>query len=78
MTTRLHLKCDGCDAETNIERIKKTFVSFSGRDYGLGSWQLPDLDALVEPTGWIWSDPYTSCTYCPECWSSIARAEKFA
>lgn len=78
MSTRLHLKCDGCDAETHSERINKTFVSVSGRSYGLGSYRAPDIDAAVEPTGWVWSDPYTSCTYCPKCWDEIELGERTA
>lgn len=71
MSTRLHLKCDGCNAETHTERISKTFESFSGRSHGLGVWRSPNLDDAVAATGWIWSDPYTSCTYCPTCWEEI-------
>jgi len=71
MSTRLHLKCDGCDAETHTERINKKFVSVSGKSYGFGAYVQPDIEATVAPTGWIWSDPYTSCTYCPKCWAEI-------
>jgi hypothetical protein len=70
MTTRLHLRCDGCDAETHSEPIRKRFESVSGRSYGFGSWRAPDVDAAV-PAGWVWSDPYTSCTYCPKCWAGL-------
>ena len=75
MSTTLHLKCDGCDAEVHIGRISKTFVSFSGRGYGLGVRHNPSIDAAVAPTGWIWSDPYTSCTYCPACWAQIESGD---
>lgn len=74
MSTTLHLKCDGCDAEIHTERISKSFISFSGRSYGLGQWHNPDIDAAVDATGWVWSDPYTSCTYCPDCWKGIVAA----
>lgn len=75
MTARIHLKCDGCEAETHTARISKTFESFSGRDYGLGAWRKPDIDAAVEPTRWVWSDPYTSCCYCPACWADIENGK---
>lgn len=75
MTTRLHLRCDGCDAETHTAPIRKEFVSVNGRGYGFGSWREPDLDASVLPTGWVWSDPVTSCTYCPDCWKQIESGE---
>ena len=77
MTTRLHLKCDGCFTETHSERIKKKFVSVSGRSHGFGSWHTPKIDDIV-PDGWVWSDPYTSCTYCPKCWEEIQRGETAA
>lgn len=75
MTTRIHLKCDGCDAETHTAPIRKEFISFSGRGHGFGKWHNPDLDAAVQPTGWVWSDPATSCTYCPDCWKQIENGE---
>lgn len=78
MSTRLHLKCDGCFAETHTDRIARRFESFSGRGHGFGVRIKPDIDAAVEPTGWIWSDPYTGCTYCPECWSKIESGEEDA
>ena len=31
------------------------------------------LQAVV-PAGWVMSDPYTRCTYCPSCWESIIEA----
>lgn len=72
MTTQLHMKCDGCFVEAYTPRFKKTFESASGRSYGFGSWRQPDIDEVVSPTGWVWSDPYTSCTYCPECWKQVS------
>lgn len=76
MCTKLHLACDGCGAETKTESVKKRFVSFNGnQSYGFGRWHAPDIDAAVEKTGWVWSDPYTSCTYCPTCWAKIESGE---
>lgn len=75
MSTRIQLCCDGCHAEAHTERISKKFVSVSGRSYGIGSWHMPNIDDAVAPTGWVWSDPYTSCTYCPECWKQVESGE---
>lgn len=77
MTTILHLKCDGCDAEARSERLRKRFLSVSGRSHGFGSWEAPSIDDAV-PAGWVWSDPYTGCTYCPECWAGIERPAQAA
>lgn len=73
MSTCIRMKCDGCDVIVETAPIRKEFVSFSGRSYGLGRWHEPDIDKAVEPTGWLWSDPYTSCTYCPGCWDAIDK-----
>lgn len=70
MTTRLHLRCDGCEAEVHSAPIPKRFESVSGRSHGFGSWRMPDIDSAA-PAGWVWSDPYTGCTYCPACWEAI-------
>lgn len=77
MSTRLHLRCDGCFKETEGGYLRKTFQSVSGRSYGIGVWQMPDLEKAV-PDGWVWSDPYTSCTYCPECWKEIESGKDAA
>jgi hypothetical protein len=73
LSTCLHLHCDGCGAETNTVPIRKRFESVSGRSHGFGSWRPPDIDDAVAEgcPGWVWSDPYTRCTYCPECWGQI-------
>jgi hypothetical protein len=78
MSTTLHLKCDGCEAEVHSEPIKKRFESVSGRSYGFGTWQQPVIDEVVQSTGWVWSDPYTSCTYCPKCWDAVENGERVA
>lgn len=77
MGTRLHLSCGGCDAEAYSEPIRKHFESISGRSHGFGAWRQPDLDAAV-PAGWVWSDPYTGCTYCPTCWKEIESGKDAA
>lgn len=75
MSAKLTLHCDGCDATHEIGALRKTFLSQNGRGYGFGTWRYPDIDKLVEPTGWVWSDPVTSCCYCPKCWNEIERGE---
>lgn len=73
MTTRLLLSCDGCHTETRSEKwLERRFVSVSGRSYGFGQWE-HDAPQDLAPDGWIVSDPYTGCTYCPECWADIIR-----
>ena len=27
------------------------------------------------PEGWIAFDPYTQCTYCPDCWAGIEQEQ---
>lgn len=71
MTTHIKLTCDGCDATTDTARVKAEFHSFSGRGYGFGKWREPSISEAVAPTGWVWSDPVTACTYCPTCLAEI-------
>ncbi len=71
MTTTLKMTCNGCDAVCETKPIRKDFQSFDGKGHGFGVWRMPDIEAVVEATGWQWSDPYTSCTYCPKCWAEI-------
>jgi hypothetical protein len=39
---------------------------------------LPCIDEIVTELGWVWSDPYTACTYCPECWKEIESGKDAA
>lgn len=59
MSTTIHMRCGGCEAEKEVP-IHRTFRSFSGRTYGLGTYQTPSLDEATKETGWVWADPYTS------------------
>lgn len=70
MGTRIHLKCDGCNAETYTAPVRRIFHSFNGKGYGFGRYEEPNVDKAVEPTGWVWSD-LIGCTYCPTCWAEI-------
>jgi hypothetical protein len=71
----LHYSCGGCDARESVETwIKRQFLSFSGRDYGFGSYVFDSQAKLADetcPKDWIAFDPYTSATYCPKCWDEI-------
>jgi len=69
MPTKIHMACDGCDAEHSVE-VKRVFNSFNGKGYGFGTYHDPSISEAVKPTGWIWSD-IINCTYCPECWAGI-------
>lgn len=74
MTTRIHMKCNGCSAEVYTEPLRRIFHSFNGTGYGLGRYEEPTVNKAVEPTGWVWSD-LIGCTYCPECWKQIESGE---
>ena len=72
----LNYSCGGCHKSQRVKDwIAREFRSFSGRDHGFGTHVFTtDMSALVQktcPEGWIAFDPYTSCTYCPECWKEI-------
>lgn len=72
MTVNIHLTCDGCFAETGPHRLpRREFRSFDGKGYGFGVWHDYGIDDVPFPDGWLYSDPVTCCTYCPECWAEI-------
>ena len=57
MPTYLRLECSGCgDTETGTVRLNR----LAGQTV-----------AAAVPEGWVWSDPYTYCTYCATCWAKI-------
>jgi len=73
MTTKLKLVCDGqCGAEIESRHFRREFHGVTGKPWGFGRWQT-DTPNDVCPDGWQWMDPYTGCTYCPECWAEIER-----
>ena len=63
MSAKLTLHCDGCEETHKVGDLRKIFTSFDGSGYGFGVRVQPDIDKLVELSGWVWSDPYTSCCY---------------
>ena len=66
---KILFECGGCDAKAE-GWLKREFVSISGRSWGFGSYRETKAQEAA-PEGWVAFDPYTGCTYCPECWESI-------
>ena len=66
-------ECGGC-FKTEEAQMKRQFVSLNGKGYGFGSYHTDSIDEIT-PEGWIAFDPWTQCTYCPECWESITKVE---
>ena len=77
-------ECGGCDAEhtsnpvrLSAERNPLHYASWAdvraaGRSGALCVTETPKLDPEDHaPEGWVVFDPYTLCTYCPDCWKSI-------
>lgn len=74
MTVNITLSCDGCFKETGPYQLPhRQFQSFNGKGHGFGIWNTPSIEDIRFPEGWIYSDPYTGCTYCPECWNDIIK-----
>ena len=62
--------CDGCDAKAETQgHLKSKFQGVNGRSWGFGAWT--EETEHNAPEGWVIFDPYTACTYCEVCWSSI-------
>lgn len=67
----LHLECGGCFLKaTTKATLSRVFKSFSGKGHGWGSYSI-EMSEPDYPEGWVPFDPYTGCTYCPDCWASI-------
>jgi ribosomal protein L33 len=74
MTVRIHMTCNGCDAETYTEPMRRVFHGFNGKGHGFGVYEEPTVEKAVEPTGWIAFD-IINCTYCPECRKQVESGE---
>ena len=66
-------RCGGCFAEAKGELVRK-FKSFNGKGWGWGRYVESSAQEAA-PTGWVAFDPWTSCTYCPSCWSEISGGD---
>lgn len=74
ITATLRYGCGGCFRveEIEIPHLKSRFHGFYGQEHGFGYWVNEHIDAEKHcPEGWMAFDPYTRCTYCPECVESI-------
>ena len=72
MPVEVIFRCDGCPKEEKgTGPLRREFRSVSGRSWGIGGPVDANRIEDVTPEGWIAFDPYTYCTYCPECWKGI-------
>ena len=72
MSITVQFECGGCfKSVPGTTFLSTEFRSVSGRAHGFGGQVMKRGIAEVTPEGWIAFDPYTACTYCPECWKSI-------
>ena len=74
MSVRVSFECNGCFKKADgTARIERAFRSFSGKSHGFGPAIGVYLNTIedVAPEGWVPYDPYTYCTYCPDCWKAI-------
>ena len=70
MSVSIVLNCDGCEASTQGGSMYRHL----GPRVGHSLYLRPTLEAAFEaavPDGWVAYDPWTYCTYCPDCWESI-------
>jgi len=72
MGVEVTFECGGCfKTAEGTDRLRKEFMSFSGRGYGFGTVGPANTVEDVTPEGWVAYDPWTYCTYCPDCWAKI-------
>ena len=77
MSVTLTYSCGGCNAKADgVRPMRREFRSFSGMTYGFGVATWADTPETLAPKGWMASDPWTYCTYCPECWRSIVEKDE--
>lgn len=68
MSVTVVFSCGGCSAKADgTTFIQREFEQLTSM---FGKWLPWDVDAAT-PEGWVASDPYTGCCYCPECWMFI-------
>jgi hypothetical protein len=59
-------ECDGCDATIDgCKTLQQTY------EEPLRTVPLRGAIEDMASKGWVAFDPYTHCTYCPECWKEI-------
>lgn len=77
MSIHIEFRCGGCDAVApGTSFIRREWAPLFHGDPmrgGFGRWTPWNVDDVV-PDGWVASDPYTGCCYCPECWKEIEAA----
>ena len=68
MSVRVIFDCGGCNASAEgTQFLRKTWVQMSPM---FGRWEPFNVEDAA-PDGWVASDPYTGCCYCPDCWRGI-------
>jgi hypothetical protein len=69
VSVHLSLRCGGCPATIEVGPLRRRYVSiYPGSN--ISRVETDEPEDLI-PEGWIMFDPYTLCTYCPECWAGI-------
>jgi hypothetical protein len=76
VSVHVEFRCGGCDAVASGTRFitrpkEKVFGGGRGGFYRTLPWDVDD----VVPEGWVASDPYTGCCYCPKCWAEIEEID---
>ena len=76
MPISLLFRCGGCDTTAvGTAPMRRRFV-VTGQYQGLDIGRFSEWAGIedIAPKGWIASDPFTGCCYCPACWESIVSA----
>lgn len=72
MPVRVFFDCGGCPASVAGVKLLRPDVVY---DYvGAGLDRVTVHYPVIEdcaPEGWMVYDPFSGCTYCPECWDAI-------
>lgn len=72
MSVYVTFRCGGCDAKAEgTSFISRENMEIMVNFYQRRPWNVDE----VAPDGWVASDPYTGCCYCPTCWAEIEGEE---
>jgi len=67
---RMTFTCTGCDAEETVPVVASVTIGSVTPTTVRARLKVPSIaDLALE--GWVVNEPYTFCTYCPDCWAEI-------
>lgn len=77
MSVDIVYRCDGCEAVRRAVSVRREYdvvvpgvIVRDGEAWDKVAVRTPTIESAA-PSCWMVWDPYTSGTYCPDCWDRI-------